>query len=186
MIKLITSAYLKQETDIDTNVDASELDNPIKWAMDRLRFLLGKTFYDEIYSQGTTSPTTFSTANTAFFDPYVKQFLAWQAHEFYRIKSTAVTKRTGLRVYKDETDDAAPDSIINLHIKTAKEQTQFYQGEMINYLIKEQTNDSTAFPLYDVDCETSKGFSGGFGISGVKKISTSQRDIQRKTVNNGD
>ena len=30
MIKLITSAYLKAETDIDTNVDATDLDNPIK------------------------------------------------------------------------------------------------------------------------------------------------------------
>jgi len=185
MIKLITSAYLKQETDIDTNIDASELDNPIKWAQDRLRFLLGKQFYDQIYSQGTSTPTSFSAANSAFFDPYVKQFLAWQAHEFYRIKSTAISKRSGLRVFKDETDDAAPDSIVNLHIKTAKEQTQFYKGEMINYILQEQAADSTAFPLYESDCEN-KRFGSGFGITGVAKISTSQRDIGYKIDNNGD
>jgi hypothetical protein len=38
MIKLITAAFVKAETDIDTNIENSELDNPIKWAQDRLRF----------------------------------------------------------------------------------------------------------------------------------------------------
>ncbi len=184
MIKLITAAFVKAETDIDTNIENVELDNPIKWAQDRLRFLLGKRFYDELYSQGTSTPTSFTSANSAFFDPYVKQFLAWQAHEFYRIKSTAITKRTGLRVFKDETDDAAPDSIVNLHIKTAKEQTQFYKGEMINYILQQQHNDSSAFPLYEADCENQK-FGSGFGISGVGKINTSQYDIGKKLDNNG-
>jgi hypothetical protein len=185
MIKLITAAYLKAETDIDTNVDNRDLDNPIKQAQDRLRFLLGRRFYDQLYSQGSSTPTAFSPENSALFDPYVKQFLAWQAHELYRIKSTAVTKRTGLRVYKDETDDAAPESIINLHIKTAKEQTQFYKGEMINYILQEQENDATAFPLYDDDCDNNK-FGTGSGITGVGKLSTSQWDIGLKTDNNGD
>lgn len=184
MIKLITAAYLKAETDIDTNVDNRDLDNPIKQAQDRLRFLLGRRFYDQLYSQGSSTPTAFSTENSALFDPYVKQFLAWQAHELYRIKSTAITKRTGLRVFKDEVDDAAPESIINLHIKTAKEQTQFYKGQMINYITETRNSNSTAFPLYDADCESKK--FGGSGITGVGKISTSQYDIGLKTDNNGD
>lgn len=184
MSKLITAAYLKAECDIDTNIDNRELDNPIKWAQDRLRFLLGKSFYDQIYSQGTTTPTTFSSDNSALFDPYVKQFLAWQAHEFYVIKSTAIRKRTGLRTHLDEVDEAAPSDIVNLHIKTAKEQTQFYKGEMINYIIQEQDNDSTKYTLYDRDCDNSK-FGNGFGITGVTKISTSQRDFNRTFEDNG-
>lgn len=184
MSKLITAAYLKAECDIDTNIDNRELDNPIKWAQDRLRFLLGKSFYDQIYTQGTTTPTTFSTDNSALFDPYVKQFLAWQAHEFYVIKSTAIRKRTGLRTHLDEVDEAAPSDIVNLHIKTAKEQTQFYKGEMINYITQEQENDSSKYPLYDADCENSK-FGTGFGITGVTRISKDQYNIDSKTVNNG-
>ena len=102
MSKLITAAYLKGECDIDTNIDNRELDNPIKWAQGSpLGSYWGNSSMMRIYSQGTTTPTTFSTDNTALFDPYVKQFLAWQANEFYVIKSTAVRKRSGLRTIVD-------------------------------------------------------------------------------------
>lgn len=185
MSKIITAAYLKAECDIDTNIDNRELDNPIKWAQDRLRFILGKNFYDQIYTQGSTTPTSFSSDNSALFDPYVKQFLAWQAHEFFVIKSTAIRKRTGLRTHVDEVDEAAPSDVVNLHIKTAKEQTQFYKGEMVNYILARQQADSTKFPLYERDCNNSK-FGTGFGISGVAKLSTSQYDIGRTLEDNGD
>ena len=184
MNKLITAAYLKSECDIDANIDNRELDNPIKWAQDRLRFLLGKQFYDQIYTQGTTTPTPFSTNNSALFDPYIKQFLAWQAFEFYTIKSTAVRKRSGLRVPTDETDEAASSEITNLHIKNAKEQTQFYKGEMINYIVQQQERGSSYYPLYDADCDNKK-FGTGFGITGVSRISKDQYYIDRRTTNNG-
>ena len=185
MSKLITAAYLKAECDIETNIANADLDNPIKWAQDRLRFLLGKRFYDEIISQGTSTPTAFSAENSALFDPFVKQFLAWQAHEFYVIKATAIRKRTGLRTFVDETDEAASSEIVNLHIKNAKEQTQFYKGEMINYILQQQNQDSSAFPLYEADCNNVR-FGTGFGITGVTKIDTSQNDIGRMIENNGD
>lgn len=185
MSKLITAAYLKSECDIDNTIPNVDFDNPIKWSQDRLRFLLGKRFYDEIYSQGTTTPTSFSADNTALFDPYIKQFLAWQANEFFVIKSTAARKRSGLRVHTDEVDEAAPPDVVNLHIKNAKEQTQFYKGEMINYILQEQEQDSTKYPLYDEDCDNNR-FGTGFGITGVTKISTSQRDFNRTFEDNGD
>lgn len=185
MSKLITAAYLKAECDIDTNIPNVDFDNPIKWAQDRLRFLLGKRFYDEIFSQGTTTPTSFSSDNSALFDPYVKQFLAWQAHEFFVVKSTAARMRSGLRIQTSEVDEPAPSDVVNLHIKTAKEQTQFYKGEMINYILQEQENDSTKFPLYEDDCNSNK-FGTGFGITGVTKISTSQKEFNRTFEDNGD
>lgn len=184
MSKLITAAYMKSETDLDDTVDSRALDNPIKWAMDRLRFLLGKAFYDQILTQGTV-PTSFSAENSSLFDPYIKQFLAWQAHEFYVISTTAMRKRSGLRVVKDDVDDPAPDSTINLHIKNAKDQTTFYKGELINYIIQEQDNNSSVFPLYDCKNESIK-FSGSSGFTGVGKLDRSQYDIGKKIDNNGD
>lgn len=182
-MKLISSAYVKGECEISKEVDASDLDNPIKQAQDRLKFLLGRRFYDEIYSQGTTTPTSFSSDNSSFFDPYVKQFLAHQAYELYLIKSVAMTQRTGLRVQKSETDDPASDSVVNLFIGTAKETTQFYKGQMINYLLEQQENDSTKFPLYDADCDNNK--FGGSGITPVGKISTKNLDITNRIIFNG-
>lgn len=185
MSKLVTAAFVKSETDLDDSVASRALDNPIKWAMDRLRFLLGRAFYDQIVTQGTSTPTSFSAANSSLFDPYVKQFLAWQAYEFYLVGITATIKRGGLRVVKDEVDDPAPDSTVNLLIKTAKEQTNFYKGELVNYLIKEQENDSTAFPLYEQDCDNVQ-FKGSSGLTGISKLNRSQYDIGKKVDNNGD
>lgn len=182
-MKLISSAYVKGECEISKEVDASELDNPIKQAQDRLKFLLGRSFFDEIYAQGTTTPTSFSTDNAAFFDPYVKQFLAHQAYELYLIKSVAMTQRTGLRVQKSETDDPASDSVVNLFIGTARETTQFYKGQMINYLLEQQESDSSKFPLYDADCDNNK-FGTGSGITGVGKIPTKNNNISNKIIFN--
>ena len=128
MSKLITYAYLKVETDISQNIEVAQLDNPIKWAHDQLKFILGKRFYDELISQGTTNPTTFTTANAAFFDPYVKQFLAWVAYHDYLVKSQSYTTRTGIRVFKEENSDPASEANVNMLVKLASDKVQFYKG----------------------------------------------------------
>jgi len=87
MSKLITYAYLKQETDISTHVDNAKLDNPIKNAQDRLRALICPAFYDQLVSQNATTPKTLSTDNEAFYTPYVIQYLAW---------GTSITTPSGL------------------------------------------------------------------------------------------
>jgi len=65
MNRLITYAYLKEETDISTLVEPKDLDNPIKWAQDQLAFQLGQQFYNEIYTQATISgmPKMFGQAS---------------------------------------------------------------------------------------------------------------------------
>lgn len=181
MIKLITSSFVKAECELSDEIENRELDNPIKQAQDRLKFILGRELFEDVYNQGITSPTTYSTANTALFDPYIKQFLAWQAHEFYLIKSTAISKRGGLRVLVAEADESPSDQIVNLHIKTAKEMTEFYKGQLVNFLIENETT----YTLYDVDCTTHK-MGTGSGITGVARLSHSTSDIYKKTINNGD
>lgn len=183
MSRLITVQYLKKETDISANVDADTLDNPIKWAMDRLKFLLGNVLYDAIYSQATTTPTTFSAENAALFDPYIKQYLAWQAYEFYVTRSMSLETRTGFRVHKDDTSDPAGAEDLNARIRAAKEQTQFYKGQMLNFITQEQELNGS-YASYDEDCENNK-FGSGSGITGVARLDHSQRDIDYKIFNNG-
>ncbi len=184
MSKLITYAYLKLETDISQSVENSILDNPIKWAHDQLKFQLGRAFYDEILTQGTT-PTSFSANNSALFDPYVKQFLAWTAYADYIVKANSFETRTGVRTFKEDNSDPASDGMMNTRIKKAADKAQFYKGEMINYILQQQRISSLNFPLYIKDCSNSK-FGTGFGISGAGRISHSQYDITKKTIQNGD
>lgn len=184
MSRLITYAYLRKETDISQNVENAKLDNPIKWAQDQLEFLLGRPFYDQIYSQGTTTPTTFSAANSALFDPYIMQFLAWTAYHDYIVNANSYETRTGIRVFKEENSDAASDGTMNMRVKKAMEKAQFYKGKMINYILEQQYASSSNFPLYTNDCDDKK-FGTGFAISGVSKISTSQKDLTQRTIQNG-
>lgn len=181
MSKLITYAYLKQETDISQIVDNAKLDNPIKNACDRLKFLLGVSFYNELVTQNSTLPTSFSAANAAFFDPYVKQYLAWQAYQFYIVKANTFEARTGVRVFKEDNSDPATDKTMGEQIALAKQQLQIYKDGMLNFLASAKRVSSSAYPLYNIACGTSR--SNSFGITAVSKISTVAFSIDNSITN---
>ena len=137
---------MKEETDISDSVDNKKLDYPIKNASDRLRALIRPSFYDQLVSQVTTTPQTLTTANSSFFNPYVKQYLAWQAYEFYIIKANTFESRTGVRIFKEENSEPASDKLMGEQIAMAKRQTQFYKETMINFLITAHVHFAHAFP----------------------------------------
>jgi len=182
MSKLITYAYFKEETDISDSVDNKKLDNPIKGAHDRLRALLEVSFYNELVSQSATTPKSFSAANSSFFDPYVKQFLAWTAYEFYIVKANTFESRIGIRVFREDNSNPASDKIIGEQIGLAKKQAQFYKDEMLNYLRVQKRLSSSSFPLYTNTPTVSSG--GGFGISAVSKNDTVNFKIDNQIINN--
>lgn len=181
MNKLITYAFMKEETDIAQTVDNTKLDNPIKNACDRLKFIIGKAFYDQLVAQVITTPKTLSIDNDAFFDPYVKQFIAWQAYQFYISKANTYETRVGVRVFKEDNSDAASDKIMGEQISLAKQQLQVYKDAMINFLNTEQRLVSTKYPLYTNTCGNVVGSS--FGISAVSKKRTVGFSIYNATIN---
>ena len=181
MNKLITYAYLKEETDISQVVDNVKLDNPIKNAQDRLKALIGVSFYNQIEAQVITTPKTLSTANLTLFDPYVKQFLAWQAYLFYLPKSNTYETRTGTRTFKEENSDPASDKIMGEQIAMAKQQAIFYRDTMINFLNSAKRASSSNYPLYTVTACTPTG--QGLGIQAVRKFSTVNRKIDNSIRN---
>ena len=178
MTKLITYQYLRLESDISQNVEDKTLDNPIRRAMDMLSFVLGRTFYDEIVGQ---FPNSFSTDNGALFDPYIKKFLAWQAYEFYLIKANVYESRTGIRQFSDENSTIADETIMGNLIKDAKQWTQFYKGEMVNYIKRQQKLDSSKYPLYR-ECGDRVG--NGFHITAITARDKRRKRIDDKTYYN--
>lgn len=180
MSKIITYQYVRMETDISQNVETAMLDNPIKWAQDQLEFLLGRELFDEIYAQAITNPTSFSAVNSALFDPYIKQFLAWTAYHDYICKANSYETRTGVRVFKEENSDPASDGMMNTRIKLAAQKVEFYKGRMISYILEQQNSGS--FTTYK-DC--GKKLGSGFGITGVSRISTSEYELTKNKTLNG-
>ena len=180
MSKLITYAYLKKETDISSIVDDEKLDNPIKRAQERLRALIGPSFYDELISQAITTPQTFSADNQAFFDPYVKEFLAWQAYEIYLAKANTFEKRTGVRVFKEEDSEPASDKAMGEQLSLARQDVKLKKELMINFLRTAQRVTSTKYPLYT---NTNYTVGHGFGITAVSKIDTVNFSIDNSILN---
>ena len=182
MSRLINYAYFRKETDVAPQVEDSVLDNPIKWAHDQLSFQLGRQFYDDLVSQFTTGNGTFTTTEyTAFFNPYVKQFLAWAAYEDYLAKANSYETRTGVRVFKEENSDPASDGTMNMRIKKAAQKAEFYKSLMISYLIQEQARNSNTFAYFKQDYNTQNKLGTQFQISGLRKRDTSPKEIWKRT-----
>jgi hypothetical protein len=158
--KLITYAYLREECDIDTNIDDKELEHKIYRAQEMLRMLMGDEFYQDFLTNYKNN--TLSAAYTSLY-PYIKQFVAWAAHENWIIKANFKITRSGIRVHEEENSVAASDIQMSNLIKDAKYQTQYYKNLMIGYL----DGNSSNYPLYSAYCQ--EGTTGNsFHISAVK------------------
>lgn len=181
MTLLIDQAYFRDECEISQAVDDDTLRPKLVKAHDQLSFQIGRPFFEELVSQFEGNSMT--AANTAFYNPYVKQFLAYQAYEYYVIRANVNETRTGFRTQRSETSDSAPEKVLAEIIRGAKEQAIFYKGVMLNYLKEQQKISSAAFPLYSASCST-ETFGSATQIYLGKKTEDVYRRIDKK-VNNG-
>lgn len=175
MSKFITYAYFRKECDIDNNVEDKVIDNPIKRAQETLRMILSESFYTEINTQFDANSLT--TVNTSLFDPYIKQYVAWQAYEYWLEKANFNFTRSGVRVHTDESSEVATDKSMGELLRAAKQTTQLYKGLMMTYL----KDNSTNYPLYS-DCG-SKRFGSGFHITSISRENPTQSQIDNKKNN---
>lgn len=182
MIYLIAYAYFRAITDVSESVDDKTITPKLKMAHDRLKFLIGRKFYDQLSSQ---YPSTFSTDNLAFYDPYVKEFIAWQTYAFYVPKANIFESRTGLRIFKENNSDAASDKQVGALINLANENAEFYKGALINFLTEQQTIDSTKYPLYTEKWASNK-FATTFNITAIRGRDQRFSRINTKTTINSD
>jgi len=116
-----------------------------------------------------------------FFDPYVKQYIAWQAYYFYLAKANTYETRTGVRVFKEDNSDPASDKLMGEQLSIAKQNLQMYKERLINFLTSAKRNSPTLYPLYTTTCGFKTG--SGFGITAVRKIPTTENQIDRQIRN---
>lgn len=147
--KLITYAYLKEELDLPQNLDDAEFEKKINKAQERLRMLMGDEFYRDFLTKYNASPATpLSTAYQNLYDPYIKQFIAWQTGEFWTRSANFKPTRAGFRVHTEENSTAASDAQMGGIIKEANQDAQYYKVLMVDYL----NGHSVDYPLYSANC----------------------------------
>lgn len=164
MVELITYAYLRAETQISKNIPDDELTTPLKRSQDILKMLLGTMFYEQIETQ---FPSSFDTDNGQLYDPYIKQFLAWQSYQFWLPKANFKSTPSGMRVHTEENSVVATDAQMATLYSDAKQQAQFYKENIYAFICKKRYTNSQAYPILD-DCDCSRKKLGtGFHITAV-------------------
>lgn len=159
--KLITYAYLKEECDIPQNIPDEELEHKVYRAQEMLRMLMGDEFYQDFLTNYKAS--SLSIPYGLLYSPYVKQFVAWQAHEYWTVKANFKPTRSGFRVHTEENSVVATDIQMGTLIKDAKQQAQYYKKLLVDFL----DGNSTSYSLYDANCHGN--LTGNtFHISAVK------------------
>lgn len=158
--KFITYAYLKEECDIPQNLPDEELEHKIYRAQETLRMLMGDAFYQDYL---TNYKANTLSAAYLLIQPYINQYIAWQAHEFWVPKANFKVTRGGFRVHTEENSVVASDIQMATLIKDAKYQSQYYKNLFVDYL----NNHHADYPLYEYSCRDDKR-GNGFHISAVK------------------
>lgn len=162
--KLINFAYLKKEVDIPQNIPDDELDHKIYRAQERLRMLMGDEFYQDFLTNYKNS--TFSAAYNALYNPFVRQFIAWQANQYWTLEANFKPTRSGFRIHSEENSVAANEEQLSILLKDRKQQAEYYTHLLVDFL----NGNSTSYPLYRKNCGN-KLTGNSFHISAVKNKS---------------
>jgi len=158
--KFIDYAYLREEVDLPQNIIDSELEHPIYRSQEMLRMLMGDEFYRDVMTNFYAN--TMSVAYSAVF-PYIKQFVAWQAYQFYTVKANFKPTRAGFVVHTNPNSQPASDIQMSIIIKDAKLQAEYYKKLLTDFL----NGHSSDYPLYNNNCNSNLS-GNSFHISAVK------------------
>ena len=178
MINLIPLAYLNEACFLTLNENDKKYQMVLKIAQDNLKQILGGEFYEQIESQYDAN--TLTADNDALYDPYIKDFLAWQTNLAYQGFANMNSTPTGNREFVEDSSTVISDVKQYGLEKNIKKMVNFYKGELLNFLKAAKANDSTKYPLWEEQCRSE--FS--FGISVVSKASDYLFKINKDITNN--
>lgn len=160
---LIPLDYLTEACFLSVNIDEKKFKMVLKLAQDQLKVILGPEFYDQISTQYEPQSDTFTTANETLYEDYIKDFLAWETYSHYMKFGQVDSTGTGIRQFKEDHSDILSDVKASAHERNVSKMAETYKNNLINFLIESQTNDSTAYPLWENKCTTEMSW----GISGI-------------------
>lgn len=163
MVSLLEISYLTEALMLSKNIDERKFKMALKIAQESLLATLGPEFYEQLVTQYSTNPVSFSADNLALYENYVKDFLAWQTYVEFISFSQLDSTPTGFRQHVDDNSTIADDIKFFSLSKNVRIQADNYKNKMINYLKLSQERDSTKFSLWR--CGPADTFA--FGISSV-------------------
>lgn len=180
MSNLIPIAYLNEVCFLSLNTDDKKYKAALDEAQDDLKEILGAQFYNEIVTQYTTNPTSFTADNDTLYQGYIKKYLAWQTNLNYIGFENSDSTPTGRRKFIDANSELLSGVEMYVLEKKVNGKVQKYKGKMINFLRLEQEKDSSKYPLYHHQCK--EDFS--FGITSITKKDYTLFKANKSITNN--
>jgi hypothetical protein len=166
---LIPLSYLTEACALSQNIDEKAFKIHVKFAQEELSDVLGKEFYNQIYTQYDANTNTFSAENLTLYEDYIKDYLAWTTYLAYLGFSQSASTPTGEREFIDENSTILKDLSLYSKEKNIRARSIRYKYRMLNFLRISQDNaikaGTTAYALYTGDCKQQMSFA----ISSVSK-----------------
>lgn len=150
----------------------------LKIAQDNLKQLIGGEYYEQLETQYNSN--TLSIDNDALYDPYIKDYLAWQTYLNYMGVANSDSTPTGEREFIDENSSVLSEVKMYSKQKYINKMLNFYRGEMIRFLKEAKERDSTKYPLWSEKCDY--GFS--FGVTSITKTNYDLFKVNKSMTNN--
>lgn len=166
---LMPLSYINEACFLSTNIDEKKIKPALAEAQMDLRAILGAEFYEEIETQYAPVGDTFTSANAALYEDYIKDFLAWTSYFYSLGLSQLDSTPTGERSFNDENSTLATDIQLFSKEKNIKRFAFKFKSSMIDYLKLNQHNYALgvagyyAFAKWSEKCST----EFQFGISAI-------------------
>ena len=148
--KFMTAGQVRSEVIPNEDFDESLINNKILLVQRKyLRDLLGEDFYEEIYTQNDSHPSTLTADNTTLLNDYIKPMLAhYVVYEcFPQIKSN-ITSSGIVTLDHEFSSPASREDYAALRNQILAHADDL-RAELIYYIKNQQEADSSKFPLYD-------------------------------------
>lgn len=146
--KLIDYAYMKEECDIPQNISDQDIEKKIYRAQEMLRMLMGDEFYRDFLTNYKAN--SLSVVYNTLYNPYMKQFIAWQAYEFWIKQANFNPTRSGIRVHTEDNSVVATDAQMGGLIKDANQTAQYYKVLLVDFL----NGHYSDYELYSNGCKS--------------------------------
>ena len=139
--QLITKNEIIKACALSKNADDSRVNVCIKQAMNRLRVVLCRDFFNELMTEFNTE--TYTGLNETLVEDYIRPYLSWLAYEIYTLIGAQANTKAGFREHLDEDSQPVTDQRLKSIMKNAYEQSEFYKSLMLEYLYDNEDDFAT-------------------------------------------
>jgi len=165
MIYFVTENYLKTNTALTKNIQASDIAPFVKTSSDmRVQTILGTYFYDYLLTAFNTEALT--TDEEALVNK-IKPFIAWLSAEQASISLSFQVKNKGVQVQQGEFSSNASLNEVQFLAEFFSSKAKFYEERLVKYL----KANASLFPQFTSDLNDSdikpmsnQGYKDNFGF----------------------